>query len=123
MSYDRVWIQCSENRAHLHERREAEAEGRLEEFNKQADRLYAQGHFVVLSAGKSFAFDEIVLFEDASDAGAFYESGYKDWESFLEDDTEGCGFQEVSLYWAGAQMVTKECAPTKRREVNREQLG
>ena len=120
MSYDRIWIQCVEHREHFHERSEAEKEGLLEEFTTQFDRLYAQGYFVVLVAGKNHCFDEIFLLEDAFDAGAFYESGFKDWESFIGDDDEGCDFQEVSLYRGGHLVATKSWAPTKRIEVQHE---
>ena len=118
MSYDRVWIQCSKHRDHFHERSEAEEEGLLEEFYALCDRLYAQGHFVVLRAGKDLCSDELFLFEDASDAGAFYEVGFWEWESIIGDDDHACGFQEVSLYWAGGQVVTKACAPSPQIEVD-----
>jgi hypothetical protein len=120
MSYDRIWIQCVEHREHFHERSEAEEEGLLEEFTTQFDRQYAQGYFVVLSAGKNCSLEELFLFEDASDAGAFYESGFKDRELFIGDEAEGCDFQEVSLYRGGHLAATKSCAPTKRIEVQHE---
>jgi hypothetical protein len=72
--------------------------GLREEFHALYNRLYKQGHYVVLSAGNNCLFDELFLFEDASNAKTFFESGFLAWESFVEGDEEGCGFQEVSLY-------------------------
>ena len=64
----------------------------------QGSRLHAQGHFVVLVAGKNFLSDELFLFEAATDAQEFYDRGFMKWESFIGDDDEGCGFLLVSLY-------------------------
>ena len=65
MSYDRIWIERSEDSKRFLEWRQAKKMGLCEEFNGQYDRLYKQGHFVVLSTGKNFMFDELFLFEDA----------------------------------------------------------
>jgi hypothetical protein len=82
-------------------------------------RLYKQGNFVVLSAGKNFAFDELFVFEDAPNARAFYETGYSAFESFIGDDDEGYGFQEVALYRDGRRIARKSCAPTSRDPTRR----
>jgi hypothetical protein len=59
-------------------------------------------------------FDELFLFADASGAHQFYERGFQKWESFIGDDGEGSGFQEVSLYQGGRRIETKSFKPTKR---------
>jgi hypothetical protein len=114
MSYDRIWVQNSEHPRGWLERRAAEKRNLGNEFEGHFNRLYAQGHFVVLVAGKNHCFDELFLFEDASGAHQFYESGFQKWESFIGDDDEGCGFQEASLYRGGQRVATKSCEPTKR---------
>jgi hypothetical protein len=116
MSYDRIWVERSGHPKRFLERYKAEEMGLNIEFDALFDRLYEQGHFVVLSAGKNFLFDEVFLFEDASDARTFYKSGFLKWESFIGDDAEGCGFQEVSLYRARRRVASKSCAPSRRTE-------
>jgi hypothetical protein len=116
MSYDRIWVERIGHPKRFLEVYQRETMCLYKEFEALYDRLYEQGHFVVLSAGKNFLFDELFLFEDASNARAFYESGYSDFESFLGDDDEGYGFQEVSLYRAGRLIGSKESAPTRWTE-------
>jgi hypothetical protein len=120
MSYDSVWIQCGEIRDQFHERSEFEEEGLLAEFYAQCDHLYARGRFVVLRAGEDLRYDQLFLFEDASGAEAFYESGFWEWESFIGDDDRACGLEEVSLHWSGGQVLSKACAPSTRIEVGHE---
>ena len=120
MGYDRTWIESTEHPRGLLERREAAKKNLSDDFHANFSRLYAQGHFVVLVAGKNHLFDELFLFEDVSGACQFYERGFQKWESFIGDDDEGCGFQEVSLYRDGHLADTKSWAPTKRIEVNHE---
>ncbi|MGB8028375.1 MAG: hypothetical protein WCF30_01815 [Terracidiphilus sp.] len=120
MSYDRIWIESTEHRRGLLERHEAAKKNRGDEFYANFDRLYAQGDFVVLSAGKNCIFEEIVLFEDGISAQEFYERGFQKWERFPDDDEEeGFGFQEVSLYQAGCMVASKSCAPSAPTELNR----
>jgi hypothetical protein len=114
MSYDRIWAECSEHPGKWHERRDFEEYNLGNGFKGLFDRLYAQGHYVVLVAGGNYCFDELFLYADASDAAAFYEAGFMEWESFIADGDEGCGFQEVSLYQDGRRVATKSCEPTKR---------
>ena len=114
MSYDRIWVQSSEQLGGWLERRTAEAKNLGHEFDRHFNRLYAQGHYVVLVAGKNYCFDELFLFEIDTDAQEFYGRGSDDWESYIGDDDEGCGFQEVSLYQGGRRVATKSCEPTKR---------
>jgi hypothetical protein len=118
MGYDRLWIEFTEHPRGLLERREAAKKNLSDEFDTTFGRLYAQGHFVVLIAGKNHLFDELFLFEDAAGAHQFYERGFRKWESFIGDNDEGCGFQEVSLYREGHLVNTKSCAPTKWAEAN-----
>jgi hypothetical protein len=54
MSYDRIWVQSSEHPGGWLERRAAEKKNLGNEFEGDFSRLYAQGHFVVLVAGKNF---------------------------------------------------------------------
>jgi hypothetical protein len=116
MSYDRIWIERKEYPGGWLERGEAEKKNLNEEFYTNYSRLHAQGHAVVLLAGKNHLFDELFLFESLSGAYQFYEHDFQKWESFLGDDDEGCGFQEVSLYQDGHLVATKSSAPTKRLE-------
>ena len=118
MSYDRIWIEDCKHQGEWQERSNAERDGLLEEFITQFDRLYSQGHYVVLVAGANFCFDELFLFEASANAQDFYDSEFLAWESFPEADDEGCGFQEVSLYVSGLRVATKWWAPTRRTEVN-----
>src|ERR1019366_8342364 len=117
MSYDRIWIQRSEHPGGWLERTVAERNSLGDEFNCLFDRLYAQGHSVVLVAGDNYCFDELFLFEIATAAQEFYDRGFHDWESFIKDDDEGCGFEEVSLYRGGHMVVTKSWAFPKGTEV------
>jgi hypothetical protein len=119
MRFDRVWVQCSGNREQLHERRAAEKEGLSEEFDAHYERLYRQGNFVVLSAGKNFAFDELFLFQTSADAEDFYNTGFMKFESFIGDDDEGFGFDQISLSQGGRLVHTKSTAPTARIALNR----
>ena len=115
MSYDRTWIESSEEPKGWLERREAEQTSRGREFDVRADRLHRQGHFVVLAAGANFAFDELFLFEDSARAMAFYESGFSLWEC-VSGDGNSLGFQEVSLYEDGWRIASKTCEPSRRDE-------
>ena len=118
MSYDRIWIESTEHPRGLLERREAAKRNQSDYFYTNFNRLNSQGHFVVLSAGKNFLFDEKFMFESGADAQNFFDTGFMKFESFIGDGDEGCGFQEVSLYRNGHLTATKSCAPTKRIEVN-----
>jgi hypothetical protein len=119
MSYDRIRIRTCQYPTGWLERRQAATMDLNEQFELTFIRLYAQGHFVVLVAGKNYCFDELFLFETAAEATDCYDSGFVMWESYIGDD-EGCGFQEVSLYRGGHMVATKSCAPTKRNEVQHE---
>lgn len=118
MSYDRIWI--FKGLGNWLERSAASKRGMEEDFNKEAERLYLQGHSVVLTAGKNCSFDELFLFERCEDANHFYRFGFQDWELFLDQEEEGCGFQQVAHYRRGALIQNKVVAPTKCMEVDRE---
>jgi hypothetical protein len=120
MSYDRIWIESTEHPRGLLERWEAEKKNLSDDFDANFNRLYAQGDFVVLSAGKNCMFDEMFLFEAGTDAQEFYERGYRKWERFPIDEEEGFGFQEVTLYQDGHLVATKSCEPSTRIEVGHE---
>ena len=95
------------------ERREAKKKNLLDFFEDEVDRLYAQGHFVTISAGKNFAFDEIFLLETQLDDQEFFDLDYREWERFSDDDKrEGFGFDNVSLFKGGCQVGSKSCAPS-----------
>lgn len=119
MSYDRIWIRTDQHPGGWLERSQAEKLGLSHEFATTFNRLYTQGHFVVLEAGKNYACDELFLIETGADAQDFYDRGFMNWESFIGDDDEGCGFQEVALYRGGHLVATKSCAPSKRTEVKK----
>jgi len=119
MSFDRIWVQGNEHPGGWLERRHAERQNRGDEFETVCNRLYAQGDFVVLAAGKNYSLDEIFLSENADDAKEFFETGFRAWESFADDEVEGFGFDEISLYRGGHIVETKSCAPTAPSEANR----
>lgn len=116
MGYDRIRIKSNEHGGWL-ERGQADSLNLSEEFAIAFNRLYTQGHFVVLEAGTNYVFDELFLFESGADAQKFYEADFKEWESFIGNNDEGCGFQGVSLYSDGLMLATKSHAPSKRIEV------
>ncbi len=111
MGYDRIWI--FQGTEEWLERRSACKRNMELDFDLAAERLYEQGHSVALKAGKNLLFDEIFLFERATDAKAFYDFGYQDWESYLDEDEEGCGFQEIVLFSKGKLVVAKSAAPAR----------
>ena len=113
MSFDKTWIQFGEEPRVLLQRREAKKKNLLDCFEDEVDRLRAQGHFVTISAGKNFAFDEIFLFETQLDAQDFFDLDYLEWERFpCDDEGEGFGFDNVSLFKGGCQVGSKSCAPS-----------
>ena len=114
MSYDKMWIKCPKHLGLWHGRSEAEEYNDGEEFETACDRLYTQGHFVVLSDGENFISDEMFLFHTASDAQEFYDHGLQAREWVVEEDDEGCEFQEISLHGDQRRIATKSCEPTKR---------
>jgi hypothetical protein len=120
MSYDRIWIERRDHPGGWLERSQAEKLGVNKEFDMTFNRLHQQGNFIVLGADKNFLFVELFMFETGADAQDFYDSGFMKWESFLEGEEEGCGFQEVSIYRDGHLVVSKSWAPTKPIEVNHE---
>ena len=107
MSYDKFWVCRTADPYTWTERGQAQQEGKLVEFDTEFDRLKEQGHFVVLSHGANFAFDEIYVFEDENDAQAFYEEGFKGRQFRSAEFPDGYGFQEVTLYVAGTHRTSK----------------
>jgi hypothetical protein len=108
MTFDRRWVEHNGHPNRFLEWRQAEKMGQGKEFDALCDRLFKQGHFVILT--DVWQFDEVFFFEDASDAEAFYESGYSDWEHFNEGEL----FLEVSLFRDGCRIDLKSCARTRR---------
>jgi hypothetical protein len=118
MNYDRMWIKCPEHLGAWHGRSEAEEYNDGDEFEATCDRLYSQGHFVVLSDGQNFIFDEMFLFQTPTEAQEFYDRGFRAREWVAEEDDEGREFQEISLYKDRRRIAAKSWAPTKRTEVH-----
>jgi hypothetical protein len=120
MSYDRIRIQSSKYPNGWLERDQAAKMDLREHFKQEFDRLHSQGNRVVLVAGENLCFDELILFENVIDAQEFYDVSFRKRESFLGENYEGCGFQEVSLYPCGEWISTKESAPSRWSGVNYE---
>ncbi len=118
MSFDRWWVCRTADRSTWTERRGAEQNGRLVEFEHELARLEEQGHLVVLSHGSNVLLDELYAFEREADALAFYEEGYKRREFMsnmrghgFPERGGGFGFQEASLYIAGVRRASKSENP------------
>ena len=120
MRYDGIWIQRDRNLVRWHKRIQGENKSQGDEFSADFERLYEQGHLVLLKPGKNYCLDELFLFETAAAALDFYDSDLQDFESFIGDEHEACGFQKVSLYIGGRRVATKSCAPSMESEVNHE---
>jgi hypothetical protein len=105
MSYDRVWICRSLDPKDCVERAAMKSAGKGTEFENESGRLYAKGDYVVLVAGRNCCFDELYLFERASDADQFYRDGLRRQECIV--DGERMGFLEVSLYHSGRRVAAK----------------
>jgi hypothetical protein len=118
MGYDRIWIFQGTD-AWLERRAACKRKMELD-FDLEAERLYNQGHSVVLRAGRNLLFDEIFLFERAADANEFYNFGYQGWESYLDGEDEGCGFQEIARFRKGKLIRTKAAAPSAGTEAKNE---
>jgi hypothetical protein len=120
MSYDKIRIQHAGQKGEWIERQQAAKMNMSEQFVLTCNRLYTQGNYVELTAGKNYCCDELFLFEAGADAQDFYDSKFLAWESFPKADDEGCGYQEVSLYICGRHIATKSCPPSMRLEVRHE---
>lgn len=115
MRFGGIWIQRGQRLIRSQERSQAD-----DEFAADYQRLYRRGHFVLLVPGKNYSLDELFLFETAAEALHFYEGDLGDFECFIGDEHEACGFAEVSLYQGGQRVATRSCAPAKRSEVSHE---
>jgi len=114
MSYDKTWIQSRKHPREMQERGEARKKNLLRQFEDEVNHLNALGHVVTLSAGKNFIFDELFLFRTQLDAQEFFDLDYLEWERFpCDDEGEGFGFDNVSLFKGGCQVASKSCAPSK----------
>jgi hypothetical protein len=110
MSYDKVWMQCGGHQEKFQERNQAMGERTLADFDIQFDRLYRQGHFVVLEAGGNFMREELFLFEHAADARECYDRGFVEWES-PNANRHGCGFQTASFHENQQGIASKSVDP------------
>jgi hypothetical protein len=115
MRFGGIWIQRGQRFVRSQERFQAD-----DEFAADYERLYSQGHFVLLVPGKNYGLDELFLFETTSDALHFYDGDLGSFECFIGDEHEPCGFQEVSLYRDGHLVAMKSCAPSTRIAVSHE---
>jgi hypothetical protein len=120
MSYDRIWIQRSRQPGEWLERNQAQGQNKSGDFEDHLQPFAYRGTLRCSCGGKNNCFDELFLFETSTDAETFYKSGFKEWESFIEDDDEGCGFQEVALYQSGQRIESKSREPSTRIEVRHE---
>jgi len=120
MSYNSIWIQNNHSSTGWIDRRQASKMNKSNEFQLTYNRLYTAGNYVVLVSGTNYCFDELFLLETAPLAQHFNDTDFRSWESFQDEDDEGCGFEEVSLYAGGSRIATKSCAPSKRIEVSHE---
>jgi hypothetical protein len=68
--------------------------------------------------GKGYRLDEVFFFETADEAQQFYQSDLSDFECFIGDEHEPCGFEEVSLYIDGRRVATKSCTPSTPPKVS-----
>jgi hypothetical protein len=114
MSEDRIWTRNPKEPTEFLERSQAEKRQLGDEFKANFNRLYSQGTYVVLVAGKNHCFNELFLFEHIADARDFYDRGFQQWESFIGDAEEGCGFEQIALYQGGHLTDSKSSAPSKR---------
>jgi len=115
MKYGGIWIQRGQRLVRSQERFQVD-----EEFAADYERLYTQGHFVLLVPGKNYGLDELFFFETAADALHFYDSDLREVECLIEDKLEPCGFQEMSLYIDGRRVATRACAPSTPPKVSHE---
>ena len=115
MRYDGIWIRRGQRLVRSHERSQTD-----DEFAADFEGLYRQGNLVLLIPGKNYCFDELFLFETAADALDFYNGDLRDFECFIGDEHEACGFGEVSLYVDGRRVNTKSVAPSPGLEVSNE---
>src|ERR1700733_6070834 len=77
--YDGIWIQRGERLVRSHEGDHGLID---EEFANDYERLYGQGHLVLLVPGKNHSLDELFFFETAADARQFYEGDLGEFECF-----------------------------------------
>lgn len=115
MRFGGIWIQRGQRLIRSQERSQAD-----DEFAADYERLYRRGHFVLLVPEKNYSLDELFLFETAADAQHFYDGDLGDFECFIGDEHEACGFAEVALFNDGRRVATKSCAPSTRFKVSHE---
>jgi hypothetical protein len=117
MRFEGIWIQRGQRLLRWHESIHGEDKSLGDEFAADYERLYKLGHRVLLVPGKNYGKDELFLFETATDARHFYDGDLSDFECFIGDEHEACGFQEVSLFDSGLRVATKACPPWPQIEV------
>jgi hypothetical protein len=122
MRFEGIWIQRGQRLIRWHESIHGENKTLGEEFAADYERLYTQGHLALLVPGKNFGLDRLFLFETTAEALHFYQGDLSDFECFVGDKHEACGFEEVSLYYSGRRIAMKVCAPSPQVEMNRKSV-
>jgi hypothetical protein len=120
MRFEGIWIQRGQRLARWHESIHGEDKSLCDEFAADYERLYGQGHLVLLVPGKNYGLDELFVFETAADALCFYNGDLQSFECSIGDEQEPCGFEEVSCYVDGRRVATKAVAPSTRLEASHE---
>jgi hypothetical protein len=120
MRYGGIWIERGQRMVRWLECIHDKDKWLGDEFAADYERLYRQGHFVLLVAGKNYDLDELFFFATTAEARRFYDGDLSSFECFIGDEHEACGFEEVSLYNNGRRIATKACAPLTRIEVSHE---
>jgi hypothetical protein len=120
MRFEGIWLQGGHGLVRWHESIHGEDKSLDDQFAADYERLYTQGHLVLLVPGKNYGLDRLVFSETAADALHFYDDDLGDFECFIGDEREACGFEEVSLYYDGARVATKSCAPSTQSEMSHE---
>ena len=118
MQFEGIWLQGGHGLVRWHESIHGENKSLGDEFAADYERLYTQGNVALLVPGKNYGLDRLFFFETAADARHFYDGDLSDFECFVGDEREACGFEEVSLYSDGRRIATKACAPSPQIEMH-----
>jgi hypothetical protein len=120
MRFEGIWIQRGQRLVRWHESIHGEDKSLGDEFAADYERLYMQGHLVLLVPGKNYDLDRMFFFETAAEALSFYNSDLESFECSIGDEHEPCGFDDVSLYKDRHRIATKSCPPSIPARVSNE---
>ena len=73
MRFEGIWIQRGQRLARWHESIHGENNSLGDQFAADYERLYTQGHLVLLVPGKNYGLDRLFFFETAAEALHFYD--------------------------------------------------